>query len=364
MLKSLRARLLMLWQHLFRAAARRAWAIVGLCFALVVVLDARDSLPELREFLLIVAGVAAGAIFLPELSASLWDLDPQRIRNLVPLAKVRGLHRAIVKASLGADEASVKWGSVVWSQAIEPLLVAGIDQRTIVWDVSYDIAVKLHRTLPSAGEPMPVSRVSTRLRYQRVLPVASDGKIWVSAARTDSAMRNEFQVPACLLRELVPLPALGPEAWGTQVLAQCKPTLSVNARPVLLKVADEQMPDIVRWEATLDDPAITKGYVDVEVSFDYPMDSRVTDFPVDFPGYYCAGATRVAFTLDSSNDPAVRLRAQKFLAAGLDRAPEHREPEDTGFEQRLVYLSPKDALLWPGSGVHFEWPHRPSEVTE
>jgi len=72
----LRAMLVNAWHHVFRAAARRAWALVAVCFVLYVLLD---SLPQFQEFVLIVAGVAGGAIFLPELSASLWDLDPDRI---------------------------------------------------------------------------------------------------------------------------------------------------------------------------------------------------------------------------------------------------------------------------------------------
>lgn len=350
-----RSRVRALWQHLFRAAARRAWAIVLICFVLYVVLDTQDVAPQLLEFVLIVAGVAAGAIFLPELSASLWDLDPDRVRNLVPQPKVRALHRAIVDASLEEDPTSQQWSGVVWSEAIEPLIRAGRERRSVVWDLAYDIGVHPGHELAVGATTVPATFVTTRLRSRRVLPASPDGTIWISAARTASALHNEFQLEPCLLRDLVPLPGVAPEDWRAAVLEHCRVRLTVEGRNVPLVVTgDEPIPDIVRWEAT-PDPADLRGeHVAVEVSFDFPLDPATTTFPALFPRYFCAGATRIAFTL-YTEDPAYQLEAQSLLAHAPGRSLGDTEKESTPMLQRYVFQAPTSSLVWPGSGVHFDW---------
>jgi hypothetical protein len=354
----LRARARTLWHHLFRAAARRAWAIVLVCFAVYVALDARGAAPQLQEFVLIVAGVAAGAIFLPELSASLWDLDPDRIRSLVPLAKVRGLHRAIVDASLDADPTSRRWADVVWSEAVEPLLAAGHERRSVVWDLSYDIGVHPGRELDVAGDVVPVTLVTTSLRSRRVLPVTADGTVWISAARTTSVLRNEFALEGCILRDLVPLPGVDRDAWRDAVLAHCHVRLTVDGRPVPLATATgEPIPDIVRWEAVLDPADVTGDHVAVEVAFDMPLDPATTTFPVLFPRYYCAGTTRIAFTL-FTEDPDLQLEVQPLLAHAPGRSLGGTEKESMPMFQRYVLESPAESLVWPGSGVQFDWTAR------
>ncbi|WP_182112499.1 MULTISPECIES: hypothetical protein [unclassified Actinotalea] len=354
----LRARAVMLWNHLVRAAARRAWVIVVVCFAIYVALDARGDWPQLQEFVLIVAGVAAGAIFLPELSASLWDLDPDRIRGLVPLPKVRGLHRAVLDASLDGDEGSRKWSQVVWSEAVEPLLAAGHERRSVVWDLAYDIGVHPGREVTVGALAVPTTFVTTRLRSRRVLPVGADGVVWVSAARTSSALHNEFQLAGCILRELVPLPGVDRDTWREAVLEHCRVTLNVGGRSVPLVVAHgEPIPDLVRWEATLAPEDRRDEHVMVEISFDFPLDPATTTFPVLFPRYFCAGATRVAFTL-YTQDPSLQLEAQPFLAHAPGRSLGDTAKESTKILQRYVFQAPPESLVWPGSGVHFEWTTR------
>ena len=273
------------------------------------------------------------------------------------------MHRAIVDASLETDTDSTRWASVVWSQAIEPLLEAGRERRSVVWDLSYEISVHPDHVLPSGGAAIPVTFVATRLRSRRMLPVGPDGTIWVSATRTTSALHNEFQMGSCLLRELVPLSGVEPSAWREMILASCQVKLIVNGSPVALQTSgDDPIPDIVRWEARIDPADVTDGYVTVEISFDYPMDAVETDFPVMFPRYYCAGTTRIAFTLYAPEDADLELRAHSFLAHALDQRTGDTELDRTPMLQRFVFESAPDALLWPGSGVQFEWPSRAAQV--
>ena len=372
----LRALVTSTWHHLFRAAARRAWALIGVCFVVYLLLDRYSTLPQLQEFVLIVAGVAGGAIFLPELSASLWDLDPARIRGLVPERKIKGLHRAVVDASLGTDREATRWADLVWHQTIEPLLAADRDRRQLQWDLRYDITVHPGKELvvaaadlaagpdepASAADPgtaasalaVPVTFVATRLRARRVVTLAPDGRFWVAAARTESALANEFAIPHCVLRELVDLPEVEAIGWRMVVERSCRVSVHVNGVQVPLEIADgEPIPDIVRWEGSLDRETVA-DYATIEISFDFPVDPATTRFPMLFPRFYSAGTTRLSFTLDSS-DPLLELRMQPFLASTPGRTFAAPSVERTPVVQRFVLESPPETLLWPGSGAQFEW---------
>ena len=92
-----------LWLHLTRQRARAAIflaVITILLYALVPDLSFLSASYQdpVRQFLLILTSVAAGALFLPELSSDLWSLTPNEVRNLIPDDRRRSLAKALIAA--------------------------------------------------------------------------------------------------------------------------------------------------------------------------------------------------------------------------------------------------------------------------
>src|SRR5262245_52805217 len=75
--------------HLTRSKARVAWVLIVLCS----VLYASVSEETVRQMTLVLASVAAAAIFLPELSSDLWNMHSDEIQKTVPEKQVEKLQK-------------------------------------------------------------------------------------------------------------------------------------------------------------------------------------------------------------------------------------------------------------------------------
>lgn len=338
--------------HLTRSTARWGYALTAVCVAGYGLVPADASVGDpLRQFLLVLASVAAGAIVLPELSSNLWSLDVTKVRNLVPDDQRAGLSRTLVAAE--SDDAL--WNDVVWDDAVRPLLLASREPWRYVRHMDYDVAVHLDRSVSVAGHRTACHMVSVDSKSQRVLARPGAAGLWVSVARTERALVDEFGAPGCLAREIVTLDGLTPSQWQEAVDQACSARLFVGGEAVELEREwMPERPDVVRWRTPpgFEAPA---GWTTVRIMFDFVLDAVVDSFPVMFSGYYCAGTTDISLRLYDGGRGAV-LRSDEFVGRALDDAgsPETVERRNDVFQQRS-FTTGGDSILWPGSGVLYRW---------
>lgn len=332
--------------HLTRTRARAGWALTA---ASLLAYLASGDLEGLRQFWLVLTGVAAGAIFLPERDESIWRMSAAQVRAMVPEHRISALQRLLIETRCESPQ----WADIAWQRGLAPLLDAGRAAELVVWDAKYDISIHL---VERQCADMAVFRVDTLSRARRALPAVSGKKYWVSVARTEEALQVEYQFPNCLTRELVTLPRVDPASWRAAVGDFCRVRMWFDgvAAPVHVDRSDG-LSDVVRWYIDVPEEHQTSSAVPYTLQFDFPIPSDERNFPVLFSGYYSAGASEVTLRID---DPAgtSELRYEQFLAYGLGAyAGEFSRSEDDTHSQQISFSTPQDSLLWPGSGILFHW---------
>src|SRR5690606_18259931 len=71
--------------HLTRTNARWAYLTAVICIGIYASIPHSWPVSDpVKQFVLILASVAIGAVVLPELPSNLWSIDVERVRNLVP----------------------------------------------------------------------------------------------------------------------------------------------------------------------------------------------------------------------------------------------------------------------------------------
>ena len=338
--------------HLTRSKARVGWILIIVCASLYTVV--RDD--TVRQVALILASVAAGAIFLPELSSDLWTMRADQIRKIVPEQQVAQLQQELISAS--TDD--LVWATYIWFEALSPMLAAVREPLQVQWHLTYDVRVYLDQTVEIDGERSIIHRLESLCRSERLLPPSRDSRVWVSLTRTHDALISEFNSSGCLLREHVDLPGVPVEKWHKAMLQLCRLNLTVNGRTIPLKVGAPDSVDIIRWEASLAEEDFGGVPVPVTVSISFPLSSQVTRFPIIFASYYCAGRTEISFAVHHPEDP-IKLEFIDFCNRRAGKARSHSLVQQTADDGRLATVSfatPKGSVLWPGSGMLILWKTR------
>lgn len=338
--------------HLTRTSARWGYFVFALCVLAYAFIPREWSIAEtVREFFLILASVAVGAIVLPELPSNLWSIDVQRVRNLVPNAQREKLARTLISAE--SDDA--RWTDLVWSRALDPLTTATRDPWEYTFDMDYDVSVHLGRELQFGEVSIPVHTAAVNQKSFRVLGRPGVTTLWISVARTLAALEREFQETSCLARELVPLGDLEGVEWQEAVKSTCHVELNVDGAPVLL-IAESapDLPDVVRFRLPAQFEMSTQR-TRVQIRFDFHLAPSTDSFPVMFSGYYCAGVTEISMRLYDERQVST-LECDYFVGRALDAASTLgvTESQNEVFKQ-ITFSTGKDAILWPGSGVMFRW---------
>jgi hypothetical protein len=368
------------YYFLGRKQARKAWFIFVACVAAASV-PWTAHWSEIRQGFIVLAGLAAGAIFLPELNSGLWRLNAKEIRDTIPLHRRRAFYLELIKADCPDNEWAQRWASLMWWQGVLPLLNAGRDGRNIRWGMTYDVTVHLNQQLQIDGDKRLMTRVETSIGGERTLPAAPDGMLCVSVCGNDGSLLSEFEEESCLSRELVALPGLSKQAWAAEIRKVCNIRVQIGPRMITfdpdeatLLPGDDDL-RIMRWWVPLL-PKEAEGIpVSCQIEMHFPIERHEKNFPVLFAGYYCAGGTVVSFKLYHGNGPRPVLRWRHAeavrgsdpigdlpsyfdgLATGGNGSIADYRPKrfDTADRQSVTYITPPDSLLWPGSGVYFWW---------
>lgn len=341
-------------RHLTRSRARVAWFLFAVCALIYVAVEVQVA----REFALVLAGVAAGAVFLPELSSNLWTMRARDIRDTIPANRVRDLRRELIAASVVGEDRN----RFIWQSVVEPMLEMVDRPLAVQWNLSYDVHIYLDQSIVVGGSEMNTHRLVTTSRNERILPSGEGARIWVSLARTNSALMSEFGKSGCLLRELVDFPGLPSESWRDEVLRHCTVNVSVNGQPLALETPEGENVDVVRWSTAVPtgaDHGSALDSVPVMVSVQYPLGGAVSSFPVIFASYFCVGRTDISFTAYHP-DPSVvvSVELEDFLSrkpGGQVSGEMLRRSLVPGNLCGFTFSTRGDAMLWPGSGMMFSW---------
>jgi hypothetical protein len=347
-----------LWRHVTRSRAR-AGLLLMVISVLVYALLKRWELPghePLEQVSLILAGVAASAVFLPELSSDLWRLSRDDVEKLVPHDRRTSLLRSL----LAADSKDPAWDDLVYGQAVLPLMEAAQNPQLTVRNMDYTVEVHLDKTIKHGDRVLPIHNVETLASSERVLPQRSAAGYWVSVARTPEALDREFTSPGCLLRELVELRdedgvPLETAQWHEVMVEHCHVGVTVNGQAQNVADPDSKPSDVVRWYFTPEGEDVAQR-VPLRVSFDFPVSADVDRFPVMFSGYYCAGSTVATIKVYGLAE-GVDLRCNAFFARGLDPQASGGDVKKSAGAlcKQASFSTGRDSILWPGSGVIFDW---------
>lgn len=333
------------YAHLTRTRARGGWTLTALCFLAYLAADGNEPLEQLA---LVIMGVAAGAIFLPEMSDSLWHLTPNQVRSTIPDKAVQDLQSTLVESRLGDAETA----NLVMTGAIEPLLQAALVAGRLRWDPKYDITVNRSRIVAGGSS---YTKVETLTRDRRRLPPAWPRRYWFSATRTPKALDQEFRQPACVARELMQVPEVPNDQWASFIIEQSIVSVQVNGIPLVCAASLVPGAEIVRWVFEIPDSVPADGEVGFTFRFDFPISNAEREFPVMFSQYYTLGTLGVSFrAFDQAGEP-LSLRATPFMAAGIRETPSIYVDEPIDRASRFVLSSRPDSVIWPGSGIYFAW---------
>lgn len=347
---------------LTREQARKSWFIFVACVAFA-------SLPwtahwgQARQGAIVLASLAVGAIFMPELNSGLWRLKFREIRDTVPEHKRREFFSELIKADCSDDEWAQRWATLMWRRGVIPLLDAAHDSRQIHWNVNYDISVHLGRDITIGNRHLKMAMIETRTDYERVFPPLKDNTVWVSVAGNDASLLSEFNADGCLNRELVALPGLSKESWAKEIRRLCRVRVRIGPRVIdfdadsIVTVPGDDDLLIVRWLVPILDEDTNGELIACQVEFHFPADVRENNFPAVLAGYYCAGRTMLSFRLYHGQGRKPTLRYfDEFLSEGAGNIAGWKpERFDTEERQSVTYRTPDNSLLWPGSGIYFWW---------
>jgi hypothetical protein len=350
------------YYFIVREQARRAWFIFVACVAFAS-LPWTAHLGELRQGAIVVAGLAAGAVFLPELNSKLWSFKANEIRDIIPEHKRRAFYTQLISADCPEDEWAQRWAILMWRRGVLPLLDAAGDSRRIRWNMTYEVSVYLHQEVKIGRRKELMARVEAFQSDERVLPATSDGLLWVSVAGNDASLLSEFNEDRCLSREIVGLPGLSKEAWFNTVRQLCSVNVRIGSRKVsfgaddIVDVTGEGDVKIVRWLIPVTREENDGTPIPCQIEIHFPTELGERNFPILLASYYCAGRTTLGFKLYHGQGPRATLHYfDEFLSEGGEGTADWRpERFDTVDRQSVTYSTPADSLLWPGSGIFFWW---------
>ena len=367
------------YYFLQRRQARRAWFffVAAVAFA---------SLPwtagwhEVREGAIVLASLAAGAIFLPELNSRLWQLDAKEIRETVPEHRRHAFYIELIRADCPDDAWAQRWAALMWRWGLLPLLNEARHKRGIRWDMSYGVSVYLNYDVEIAGQLQSMTRVETSIDNERVLPSAAKGNAWVSVCGSEESLQSEFDDEGCLSRELVDLPSLDDATWAAEVRRLCYVRVQIGQRAIkfdadsIIVVSGDNR-RIVRWMVPIAPNERDGTPVACRIEVHFPIASKTTHFPIMFSEYYCAGRTLAEFRLyhGSGPRPVLHCRHSEVIQGrpstdakiwepasysdddGPDQGSVHAQRFNTAEQQAISYGTDPESLLWPGFSILCWW---------
>jgi hypothetical protein len=347
------------WHHLTRSQAKAGWALTAVSIATYAAIPANSTLGDpARQFFLVVASVAIGAVFLPELSNNLWSIKPEEVKGLIPADKIKSLESSIVQSQINDPE----WSDVVIDSALQPLIAANNTPERILGDLQYHASIHLDRKTEVNGLSIRAHRVETNLRARRILPPSNaDGLYWVSIARDQATLHAEYEQTGCLLREIVEFdPAWDDEQWRAAVesMSSARMNIGGTTRDAVLVPADTvappEVPGLVRWffnakELPAGAPNTRRT---IGIAFDFPMCDDY--FSVILKSYYAIGSTNIVVRIYGDTDQHIEWIP--FFGRALGKGDVDVEYNNKNeLCQQITAASSDDTLVWPGSGMLVWW---------
>lgn len=341
--------------HITRSSAAAAWLVAALC-AVVYGFVPFEKIPWIDvEFsntvLLTLFSLAVGAVFLPELPSNLWSIDVSKVRNLVPEQRRQELAQTLIRAE--SDDS--RWTDLVWDSALRPLVEASRKPWTYVWDMDYDASVHLGRSISVRDREVPISSVTVEHKSSRYLGNPNVTTRWLTMSRTVEALKDEYDLPGCIAREVALVPDVSQDEWHEFVAPKCKASLMIDGVEIELKpeVSDANK-DVIRWYV-VEGTEIPLSRAKVVINFEFPVAAAESMFLVSFTGYYVAGIVDIGLKLFNAPAGTV-LDADHFIGKALhnDWKPFKRN-ELTDICSTSRYSTGHPTILWPGSGVNFYW---------
>ncbi|MFI5425871.1 hypothetical protein [Aeromicrobium sp. UC242_57] len=310
----------------------------------------------LRESALILFSVALGAIFLPDISGSLWTLSKDDVRHLIPESKVRSLQRTLVEGQVDDQHLA----DCAIESALLPLIRASHHPSSVYVNLRYSVDIHIDQEFSIGTKNYRVHRAEAQIGAKRVLP-AGQLYYWVSVVRRAELLRGEFAEPGCLNREVVDVdPDISDDDWHKTVASLTNARMVVDGMslegapsPPGLGTEPPHPPGVFRWYFPA--PEMTSEADlrrTVVVSQDFPLvESR---FPVVFGSYYVIGSTQIQVRIYSHDDVVVKL--DPFLGRALHTGEiATARVAKPGLGTEINVTSSEDTLIWPGSGLAISW---------
>ena len=361
-----------LWRHLSRGQARVGWtlALTGVaCYGLYH--NDWPAADPIKQFGIVIASVALGAVFLPELSSNLWSIKEDEVRGLIPDDRVRDLEASLVRAQTNESE----WGDRILNSALRPLLDVGNTPHKIIGDLAYTANIHPDERISFNGRTLPIHRVETTLRGRRVLPHTSQHSLyWISIARNEAFLYGEFAEDACLFREVVELDdSWSNEEWrgAIQALSNSRivldgVTIEASTEPPAGHILNTSVSDgLVRWyfaSADIAKAAFQRERRTITLALDYPM--TLNRFLVVFGSYYTMGSVQVTIRLYDKTD-SLEIHYNTFFGRALSASPVSvSSTTKPGLCKEISVITADDTLLWPGSGLSVWWNQNGAEDPE
>lgn len=315
----------------------------------------------ITQFSLIVASVAFGAVFLPEISSDLWNISKDDVEKLIPEARSSDLLEQILRAKIPEEE----FADLVLDCAVLPLIRAANEPHLIVGDLVYTASIHLDEDITVDEQVVKIHRVETTLRGRRVLPPADKHDVyWVSMARSVDHLQREFSESSCLFREVVDFDDnLSDDVWletvkrysrarivldGTTIEATTDPPPGDAYAPI-------ETQGLLRFyfDASQVIAASDHGRRTITLSLDYPL--RANRLVVLLGAYYTMGSAQLTVRVYNGVNP-VKIYWDAFVARalGVPSVDVQYVPKD-GLCTELTVITSDNTLLWPGTGLSVWW---------
>lgn len=347
-------------RYLTRSRALGAWMMFFIAALLYAFYPA--SLPiadTVKQAALIVASLGLSAIFLPELSSSLWDLKASDVSALVPEEKVEKLQRSLIESKIRDPQ----WAAQILDGAIAPLVKTAQAPHLVLSSVAYSVKVHLNYATLGGPQGTALSLVESSLEATRQLPNRARADVfWVALARDNAALRQEYQEPGCVYREVSDLDSsFTDEQWRQAMLERCSARVVIDGISIeaVLEPPEAELesdnPRVIRWffvSAELA-KAVQSPYR-IQICFDHVTKATDGSFQAAFAAYYIAHGLSFTLSVYPAEGARYDLDYVSFLGQALPQVVNHsvsRKP----IGQELRVVTSESSLIWPGSGLYVWW---------
>ena len=330
--------------HLTRKMARLYTALAT--FAIVAAATfGPDS--AVGQVLLVLVGIFASVIVLPDTPHRLWNVDAKAMAATVPSSQLlNASHELAIAISLQANGPVPRSiVSTLWDERLDSLGGIMSDPTRALTSMSYHVQVKPR----ASGPPWATTTESAT----RCVPSAGVRPVWFSYCSSKAALHGEYleQAAGCIGRELIDLRRdEGLDDWENRVRTY-KAYFSVEGKS--LDVVDMEVrrgPDWRIVRLLFNSPGLASHFLQTTLNTHFELNEGETQFPVKFSSYFIVGRTEIMFTIF---DLGAEVGIDQYLGLVAEVSPHHVE---TGLDQQTyAFRTARDAVLQPGAGVVFSW---------